>query len=71
MKTAGVIAGKGKVSLRAAKEAVNRGADVDLATGCEIEADAFALCMVSDDAREGTTAFIEKRKAEFKGTRTG
>ncbi len=69
MKTARVMASKGKVSLRAAKEAVNRGADVDLQTGCRIEADAFALCVASEDAREGTSAFLEKRKPAFKGTR--
>ena len=65
--TAGVIASKGKVSLREAKQAINKGMNVDLATGCGIEVDAFAISMASPDAREGTTAFVEKRKAEFKG----
>ena len=71
MKTAKAMAAKGKVSLRAAKEAVNRGMDVDLATGCSIEIDAFALCMASEDAREGTSAFVEKRKASFTGKLVG
>lgn len=66
-KTAKAIASRGKVSLRAAKEAVNSGLDADLATGLKIECDAFALCMASEDAKEGTTAFLEKRKADFKG----
>lgn len=66
-KTAEAIAAKGKVALRAAKEAVNRGINVDLATGCAIEIDAFAVCMASEDAKEGTTAFLEKRKPVFKG----
>jgi len=70
-KTAAEIASRGKVSLRAAKQAVNRGMDVDLASGCAIEIDAFALCLASEDAREGTRAFLEKRKAEFKGSLTG
>jgi len=70
-KTAGEIAGKGRVSLRAAKQAVNRGLDVDLASGCAVEIDAFALCMASPDAKEGTTAFLEKRKARFKGRLAG
>ncbi len=67
--TAQTIAGKGKVSLRAAKQAVNGGLKVDIGTGCHIECDAFALCMASEDAKEGTTAFLEKRKPEFKGRR--
>jgi enoyl-CoA hydratase len=68
MKTAGAIASKGKVSLREAKQAINKGLDVDLASGCGIEIDAFALCYASPDAKEGTSAFLEKRKAEFKGS---
>ncbi len=67
LKTAGMIASKGSVSLRAAKHAVNSGMDVDLATGCKLEIDAFSICMASVDAREGTTAFLEKRKPEFTG----
>ena len=67
VKTAGIIAEKGKVSLRAAKQVVNSGMDTDLATGCKMEIDAFALCVASEDAKEGTTAFLEKRKALFKG----
>ena len=67
LKTARTIADKGKVSLRAAKEAINAGVDSDLVTGCRIEIDAFALCMASEDAREGTRAFLEKRPPQFKG----
>jgi enoyl-CoA hydratase len=67
LKVAGAIASKGKASLRAAKQAVDRGMNVDLATGCKIEVDAFALCYASPDATEGTSAFLAKRKAEFKG----
>lgn len=67
MEAARAMASKGRVSLRAAKEAVNNGLDTDLATGLKIEQDAFALCMVSEDATEGTSAFIEKRKPVFNG----
>jgi enoyl-CoA hydratase len=66
-KTAAAIAKKGRVSLRAAKEAVNTGLDADLDTGLSVECDAFALCMASEDAKEGTSAFLEKRKPEFTG----
>lgn len=68
MKTASTMASKGRASLRAAKQAVNNGMDVDLKSGCRIEIDAFAICLASTDAKEGTEAFLEKRKANFKGT---
>jgi len=70
-KTAKMIAAKGKTSLRAAKEVINRGMDVDLHTGCHMEIDAFSLCMASEDAKEGTHAFLEKRKAVFTGSLVG
>lgn len=71
LKTAREIAAKGKVSLRAAKQAVNSGLNVDLATGCLIETDAFAICMASVDGKEGTRAFIEKCKPKFNGPLKG
>ncbi|MDA8403837.1 MAG: enoyl-CoA hydratase-related protein [Desulfobacteraceae bacterium] len=67
LKTARAIAAKGGVSLCMAKQAINQGMDVDLAAGCQMEIDAFAICMASQDAKEGTHAFLEKRKPEFKG----
>lgn len=66
-KVAKNIASKGRVAIRAAKQAINQGMEVDLATACQLEIDAFALCMASSDSREGTAAFLEKRKAEFTG----
>jgi enoyl-CoA hydratase len=68
LNVAKIIVSKGKVSLRAAKQAINTGMDVDLKTGCRIEIDAFAICLASPDAKEGTQAFLEKRKADFKGS---
>jgi len=68
MKTAGEIASKGRVSLRAAKQAINYGLNTDLTTGIHIEVDCFSLCYGSSDSKEGTSAFLEKRKAAFKGT---
>jgi enoyl-CoA hydratase len=68
MKTAKEIASKGKVSLRAAKQAINFGMNADLATGIHIEIEGFGQCYASSDSKEGTSAFLEKRKAEFKGS---
>ena len=67
METARTMAAKGRVALRAAKQAIRRGLDVDLAAGCAVEVDAFAICMASPDAKEGTGAFLEKRAAKFEG----
>jgi enoyl-CoA hydratase len=67
IKTAKNITTKGKVSLRAAKQAINNGLNVDLVSGCKIEVDAFSICMSSKDGKEGTRAFIEKRKPNFTG----
>ena len=67
MKIANGMASKGKVSLRAVKDCIERGYNVDLRDGCYMESDAFALCMASPDRKEGMSAFLEKRKPEFKG----
>ncbi|MGB5993568.1 MAG: enoyl-CoA hydratase-related protein [Desulfobacterales bacterium] len=67
LNVAKIIVSKGKVSLRAAKQAINTGMDVDLQTGCRIEIDAFVICFASSDAKEGAQAFLEKRAADFKG----
>lgn len=65
--TARQIVAKGRVSIRAAKQTIDKGLNVDLVTGLEIEQDAFSICMASPDAVEGTRAFLDKRKPEFKG----
>jgi len=62
-----LIATKGKASLCAAKQTVNQGLNGDLTSGLAIERDAFALCLASPDAKEGTGAFLEKRKPVFTG----
>jgi enoyl-CoA hydratase len=67
MKTAGVIASKGRVSLRGVKRCVDRGYDTDLQRGCQMEADSFGICFASPDGKEGMSAFLEKRKPDFKG----
>ncbi len=64
-KVARSLAAKGRVSLRAAKQAVDRGFDLDLRNACLLEVDAFALCFASPDAHEGAKAFLEKRQPNF------
>jgi enoyl-CoA hydratase len=61
------IASKGPVATRLAKEAVNRAYEATLQLGLEYERRALYLSFSSDDAKEGLTAFMEKRKPEFKG----
>jgi enoyl-CoA hydratase len=67
LKTARVMASKGSFSLMAAKRCIDRGYNLDLRAGCAVESDQFALCMASPDGKEGMSAFLEKRKPEFKG----
>ncbi len=61
------IASNGPIAVRHAKAAANKAQDVDLVSGLEYEADQFALLFGTKDAREGMSAFVEKREAEFKG----
>ena len=68
MKTAKTIASKGRVSVRTAKQVIDRGAQVELRTALALETEAFGVLRASVDAQEGLTAFVEKRKPDFKGT---
>ena len=61
------IAEKGPVATRLAKESVDRAYETTLAAGLEAERRALDLSFASEDAKEGLTAFTEKRKPEFKG----
>ena len=61
------IAEKGPVAVRLAKEAVNRAFDTTLEVGLDLERKAFNVALSTEDAQEGLSAFLEKRKPEFKG----
>jgi enoyl-CoA hydratase len=64
---AGRILARGPLAVRLAKLALNASARVDQDSGLLIETLAQSICFESDDKREGTTAFLEKRAPEFKG----
>src|SRR5438874_9826277 len=48
-------------------EAVNKGLDMPLAEGLFLEATLFAVACATEDTKEGTTACLERRSAQFKG----
>jgi enoyl-CoA hydratase len=48
-------------------DAIERGLEMPQEEGMFLEATLFGLCCATEDMREGTKAFIEKRKADFKG----
>jgi enoyl-CoA hydratase/carnithine racemase len=63
------FAGAATYALRAAKETVDRGLEVDLQTGLAIERQQFAALFATEDRRIGMTSFVENGpgKAEFTG----
>ena len=60
------IAAKGPVATRLAKDAVDRAFEGTLALGVDYERRLLALALASEDAREGLTAFLEKREPGWK-----
>jgi enoyl-CoA hydratase len=59
------LASKSRLALESVKRVIDWGVDVDLKTGCALEAETFALCFTGPDVREGVTAFLEKRQPRF------
>ena len=64
---AGKIASKGPLAVRLAKAAVNKGADIEMETALYLEKLSQTILIGSEDKREGTEAFIDKRKPNFIG----
>ncbi|MGN6688253.1 MAG: enoyl-CoA hydratase/isomerase family protein [Actinomycetales bacterium] len=64
---AATFVGGPALAIRAAKECVDRGLEVDLGTGLEIERQQFAALFATADRSEGMGAFVEKRKPTFGG----
>ncbi|MFB3815279.1 MAG: enoyl-CoA hydratase-related protein [Terriglobales bacterium] len=55
------------LAVQFAIEAVNKGMEMTLPEGLYLEATLFGVCCATEDKTEGTTAFLEKRQAQFKG----
>jgi enoyl-CoA hydratase len=66
-RVAGEIAAKSPVSVRLAKEAIDEAFETPLSAGIAFERRSFYLARASEDADEGLSAFVEKRKPEFRG----
>lgn len=64
---AGEIARLAPLAIRACLKAVTLGADLPLAEGLALEAELFAALFATEDMREGTRAFLEKRLPVFRG----
>jgi len=61
------LAKSAPIAMRYIISAINKGVEMPFAEACQYEATLFGLVASTDDMREGTSAFLEKRKAEFKG----
>ena len=66
-KLAHALASKAPLAVRYILDAVNRGMEMPLGEGQAFEATLFGLVAATEDMREGTRAFLEKRKPEFRG----
>jgi enoyl-CoA hydratase/carnithine racemase len=61
------IIANGPLAVQYTMEAVNKGMEMSLAEGLYLEAVLFGVACATEDKKEGTTAFLEKRPAQFKG----
>jgi enoyl-CoA hydratase len=67
LKLVKTLLSRAPVALRLGMEAISRGINVSQQEGEIMECDMFGLAATTDDMREGMQAFLEKRKADFKG----
>ena len=65
MEMAKKIASKGPAAIKLAKRVISRGIETDFATGSSFEVDAFGECFASGEAKEGMSAFLEKRAPKW------
>jgi enoyl-CoA hydratase len=61
------LAANAPIAMRYILDVVNRGLEMPFAEAAEYEATLFGLVAATDDMREGTRAFLDKRKPDFKG----
>ena len=61
------ILANGPLAVRYCIEAINSGLDISLQEATRLEASLFSLCCATQDMKEGTRAFLEKKKPQFKG----
>ncbi|HVF36259.1 MAG TPA: enoyl-CoA hydratase-related protein [Candidatus Saccharimonadia bacterium] len=66
-KLAAQLAASAPHALRGILDAIVLGGEAPIDVGLDYESQAFAVCVATDDMREGTKAFLEKRKATFAG----
>ncbi len=66
-KLAGQLAKQAPIAVRYIIDAINHGLEMPFLEGCRFEATLFGLVAGSEDMREGTRSFLEKRKPEFTG----
>jgi enoyl-CoA hydratase len=64
---AGQLAKNAPIAMRYIINAVTRGVEMPFAEACQYEATLFGLVASTEDMKEGTAAFLEKRKATFRG----
>jgi enoyl-CoA hydratase len=64
---AGEIARMAPLAIRTCLQAVIGGRELDLEAGLALERELFSSLFVTEDVREGTSAFLEKRAPVFKG----
>jgi len=67
LELAAEIVPQGPIALRMAKQAINQGSEVDLATGLAFEQACYAQVIPTQDRLEGLKAFREKRKPQYEG----
>ena len=61
------LATKPPLGLRKIKKVINRGSDVDFASGIQLEQEALGFLTQTEDFQEGIAAFMEKREPRWKG----